>query len=102
MANSTEKNTVLEGNKSVLSDNYGLVMADEFKTEMIDNLYAENTHKFDEIDESQFVRTNDHRTMVSKLTVDESGTLEMVKSSTLNLGDFQIEMQDGALVRRNK
>jgi hypothetical protein len=90
--------TILNDNHSGLTNAHGIEVHETFKTDMVENLYAENTHKLNEFTEDKFLRTDDDRLLVSTLTAKaNTGSIIFEKASGLKLGDFMLVMEDGTL-----
>lgn len=94
--------------KSMLSDDYGLVISDDFykskeNPTFITNLYSEDSDKFNGYNEDKFLRTDTDRNLTSKINVKaDGGSLVLDKTSNLELGDFKVELSEGSIAFKLK
>lgn len=94
--------------KSMLSDEYGLVISDDFykskeNPTFITNLYSEDSDKFNGYNEDKFLRTDTDRNLTSKINVKaDGGSLVLDKTSNLELGDFKVELSEGSIAFKLK
>ena len=94
--------------KSMLSDDYGLVISDVFykskeNPTFITNLYSEDSDKFNGYNEDKFLRTDTDRNLTSKINVKaDGGSLVLDKTSNLELGDFKVELSEGSIAFKLK
>lgn len=94
--------------KSMLSDDYGLVISDDFykskeNPTFITNLYSEDSNKFNGYNEDKFLRTDTDRNLTSKINVKaDGGSLVLDKTSNLELGDFKVELSEGSIAFKLK